>query len=138
MKYLKLICVIVFISLQSCDYVFRTGIVNSSNNNIILTIEFDKNYCESNGSPDFDYLRRKVEFNEGDIINFDTINLISNISLKPEEYFEIESGVGSFPDFNIYKKIVIISNDTLILDSKDKMTKAFKAIEIREYLLEIE
>jgi hypothetical protein len=137
MRHLKfLISIFIFFLFFSCDPVFWTGIVNSSHNDIILDIKFNKEEIEGvwEGRPYIDYVRGRI--NEGgSLLSFDSLNLIAQVKIKPEETFTIEGGVGIEPDFFGIEHIFIYGEDTVYLENKASMKKAFTQNEPQKYQL---
>ena len=127
MRHLKsLTLILMFFAILSCDPVFWTEIVNKSHHDLTLDIIFDREEIEGvwEGRPYIDYVRSRI--NEGgSLISFDTLNLIGRINIKPEETFTIEGGVGVEPDFFGVKHIFIYGEDTIRLENKEAMKKAF-------------
>lgn len=61
------------------------------------------------------------------LLEVDTINNFCIYQLPPDSCCEIEGGNNRRPFFDDFSKITIISTDTIILDTKDKMREAFNA-----------
>ena len=122
----------------SCEPTYFARINNKTNNEIVLELQFDKSdFQEVWGSSSFlPYLQRKVQ-DGGELLRFDTIALISKTLLKPNEFFTIQQAIGVRPDFFGIKKIQIFKNDTIILDSKESIIKAFKETKTRNFNFDI-
>jgi hypothetical protein len=137
MRQLKfLIGIFTFFIILSCEPVYRTEIVNKTSEAIIINIKFDKAEIESvwQGRPYIDYVRGRNN-GGGLLLNFDTTNLSSLISIKPQESFVIEGGIGSKPDFFGLNYINIYGEDTIHLENKDEMKKSFIQTKVRKYQL---
>jgi hypothetical protein len=137
MRQLKfLIGIFTFYIVLSCEPVYRTELVNKTSEAIILNIKFDKAEIESvwQGRPYIEYVRGRNN-GGGLLLNFDTINLSSLISINPQESFVIQGGIGTRPDFFGLKYINIYGEDTIRLENKDEMKKAFIQTGARKYQL---
>ena len=115
----------------SCDYFNETRICNQTKNDIILKLTFDMEVVRSwSGGALVDNITRTFQ-NWGDDlipINIDTIKYISTYLIRPESCGQIEGGNNRRPNFHFYKKMEIISgDDTLRLQTKEQMRKAFDA-----------
>lgn len=128
--------ILISVMILSCDPVFRTEVVNKTHSNVLLELKFDKTEIESvwQGRPYIDYIKGVLN-GGGTLLNFDTINLVSNLKISPDESFTLEGGVGVRPDFFGIKYIIVYADDTLLLDNKDKMKKAFLETDVRKYQL---
>lgn len=136
MKPLSLLSFCLVFFLLSCDPVFRTEVVNKTSSDILLEVKFDKAEIESvwQGKPYIDYIKGVLN-GGGTLINFDTLNLVSSLKLNPDEAYILEGGVGVRPDFFGVKYIRVYAGDTLFLDNKEKMKKAFLETDVRIYQL---
>lgn len=70
-------------------------------------------------------------------ISFDSKNLISKIKLEPKDSLMIGIERGTKPKFLILKKIVVFSNDTLVLKNKSEMLNSFVETQDQLFLLNI-
>jgi hypothetical protein len=108
----------------SCDPGFKATIVNNTNKDAIVEVQFDE--------ADFDrHLKSNIpifEISENpnlELLAFDKPKLTIKIKIYPHKRFEIESGLGSKPTFNFAKKISIITTDTIVLNNYEEMSKKF-------------
>jgi hypothetical protein len=127
-KIIKIVIILVIcVFISSCDRVFMALITNHSNHNATLEIIYDKDSLEKywKGKSYIPFLESQVMKSGGTFISLDTINLIGKVKLLPNDEFVLESGIGKGPDFDLIEKISIISNTTIVLDSKEKMKNAF-------------
>ncbi len=131
-----LLFILILIVTLSCDPVFESKIVNKTTSDIFIEIKFDKSEIEKvwQDKPYLDYLRRVLNAS-GILLDFDTVNLVSKLKINPSESFTLEDGVGVRPDFFGVKYIRVFADDSLLLDSKDKMINAFPETDIRKYQL---
>ena len=122
----------------SCDPVFWTRINNKTSNDAVIEIQFDKSEITSvwQSRPFLPYLEGRLK-GGGVVLKFDTISLVTDILLMPNESFKIEGGVGTHPDFFGIKKISIFKNDTTVLDNKETMVTSFKETSRRQFDLDL-
>lgn len=128
----KIIIIILLIAtLNSCDYFNYTKICNQTGKEITLKITFDAEVIKewSGGMLAKDIGKTFHEWDKNLIpINIDTINYISTYILKPDSCAQIEGGNNHRPNFCFYKKLEIITDgDTIRLNTKEEMIKAFSA-----------
>jgi hypothetical protein len=128
----KLIIIILLATtLNSCDYFNDTKICNQTGKEITLKITFDSDVVKdwSGGMLTENISKTFNEWDENLIpINIDTINYISTYIIRPDSCANIEGGNSRRPDFHFYKKLEIFTDgDTIRLNTKEGMTKAFAA-----------
>ena len=122
----------------SCDPTFFARINNKTKKEIVLELQFDKSEIQTvwENRPFLPYLQRRLK-GGGEVLKFDSIALISDILIKPDEFFTIEQSVGFRPDFFGIKKLLIFKYDTITLDSKESMIKSFKETNTRQFNFDI-
>lgn len=125
---------------QSCDPLYVANIENATSKDVEIELVFDKKILEHEWK---DMPHRHHDFQSAinqsvKVLSVDTINLITNLLLIPNESFKLESGIGISPLFYYYENIIIYGKDTIVLDNKEKMTRAFKEMGKRQYNLKIE
>jgi hypothetical protein len=130
-------CLLIF-TVISCDPVFTAKITNETSADLLLQLQFDKMGLEKHweGRPYLPYLEGAIR-EGGTLVSFDTVNLVSIIILRPNESFMVEDGIGHFPDFELIHRIRIIKDDTIFLDTKEKMFQMFKEDKNGEFKFEI-
>ncbi|PTB97198.1 hypothetical protein C9994_03875 [Marivirga lumbricoides] len=139
MKHILYSIIILFI-LTSCDPVFKADIVNYTNSDVIIQVGFDRTELEKawQGRPYIPYLNSYPKsYDIGSAIEVDTANLIYTYTLPPDKVFPLEGGIGSRPDFDIFKNLLIITSDTTFYKDKSEIFNAFNEIEKRNWILEL-
>lgn len=115
----------------SCDYFNDTRVCNQTGKEIVLKITFDRDEVNSWSGGMLVKNVTKTFRNFGDNLtplNIDTINYISTYLIKPDTCGSIEGGNNRRPNFHFFKELEIISgDDTLRLQTKEEMRKAFDA-----------
>jgi hypothetical protein len=129
--------------LSSCDPASFAVITNESGETSTLEIQFNKEKIEESvklyGSLE-KHLKKHMNYHSSDgrIINVDTLKYIAYIKLNRKDTFMISGGLGGNPNFDDYRRITIISKDTLNLNSIKEMRNAFKKNGVNIYELKIE
>lgn len=117
--------------LQGCDYFNDTRVCNQTGREIIMRITFDSDVVKSwsGGMLVKNVTKTFTNWDENLIpMDIDTINYISTYFIKSDSCGHIEGGNNRRPTFSFYKELVIISGvDTLRLQTKEQMRKAFDA-----------
>ena len=129
------VSLVILFLLNSCDVFSVAKILNSSNEEIIIEIQQDKNAIIKEFGKN-SYYERTLSMEYGSF-SFDSINLISKVKLVPKDSLIIEFGRGKIPQFKFLKKITVFSNDTLILNSREEMLKKFIEKQDQEFIMEI-
>ena len=115
----------------SCDYFNDTRVCNQTGKEIVLKITFDRDEVNSWSGGMLVKNVTKTFRNFGDNLtplNIDTINYISTYLIKPDTCGSIEGGNNGRPNFHFFQELEIISgDDTLRLQTKEEMRKAFDA-----------
>jgi len=138
-NFIRILTFIICLSLYSCDPMYDVKILNKSDHDVIVKIQLDKKTLP----PSWDgrylivYFEAKAAVERGTLISTDTVNCISIFKLKPNEFFTVESSMGTKPNFSIIKSIHIFDRDTIILNSKEKMFELFKEKKERNFEFEI-
>jgi hypothetical protein len=118
-------------TLVSCDYFNDTRVCNQTRKEIILKITFDSDEVKSwSGGMLVKNVRKTFKNWDENLIpvDIDTINYISTYLIKPDTCGQIEGGNNRRPNFHFFKELEIISgDDTLKLNTKEEMRKAFDA-----------
>jgi hypothetical protein len=118
-------------TLVSCDYFNNTRVCNQTGKEIILKITFDSDEVKSwSGGMLVKNVRKTFKNWDENLIpvDIDTINYISTYLIKPDTCGQIEGGNNRRPNFHFFKELEIISgDDTLKLNTKEEMRKAFDA-----------
>ena len=118
-------------TLVSCDYFNDTRVCNQTGKEIILKITFDSDEVKSwSGGMLVKNVRKTFKNWDENLIpvDIDTINYISTYLIKPDTCGQIEGGNNRRPNFHFFKELEIISgDDTLKLNTKEEMRKAFDA-----------
>ena len=118
-------------TLVSCDYFNDTRVCNQTGKEVILKITFDSNEVKSwsGGMLVRNVTKTFKNWDENLIpLDIDTINYVSTYLIKPDTCGQIEGGNNRRPNFHFFKALEIISgDDTLRLNTKEEMRKAFDA-----------
>jgi hypothetical protein len=131
---LSILCLLIY----SCDIFSFAILVNKTNEDIKVKIQYDRESFEkvlkqSEIVPHLKYLTEKG----GTLISLDTINLIAEIKIAANDSLDIDSNRGNKPNFMFIKNITVFTHDTIKLNSKEKITNSFKATENRIFIMEI-
>ncbi|MES2574388.1 MAG: hypothetical protein V4572_05570 [Bacteroidota bacterium] len=111
---------------------YTAKIVNESNTEMIVKIQYDKNSIDKKYG-DNSYQLGTLSIENYPQISFDPKTLISTLKLMPKDSLLVEYGNVNNPKFEILKSISIYSNDTLLLDNREKIINGF--IEMENHLL---
>lgn len=113
---------VLLILILSCDPIYHATIKNRSTKDIQVEIYFDSTQW---GHRPFIPLLRLVRSNTGgQLIKYDTIDLILLYKVDKDSSFILTGGIGLKPNYQDYKKIIIYSNDTTVLDNPVKIENA--------------
>ncbi|RTY94005.1 hypothetical protein [Flavobacterium sp. GT3R68] len=125
MKFLTF--VMICFSVCSCDPRSSAIIVNNSQKDFRLKIQYDKESLEKVLKKDqiIPFLKNTIPYNQM-VIRLDTINLISEIKVLPQDSIRVDSGRGFCPRFNEIKSITIYTDPIIELKSKKSMMESFK------------
>ncbi len=121
----------VLLLIYSCEPFYGSTIKNDSSNSIFIVLEYDKKSIEDawGERPYIPFLKTNSIAPGVSIIDFDSINLISKYKVDPGVSFSVEHGQGEEPDYDLFKKIIIISNDTLVLGNRNEIKSTFEEVE---------
>ena len=125
---------------MSCDPIYRSEILNRTNENLTVEIYFDNEKMNEvwGGQPIIPYLKRHGLKDGVSIVEFDTVNFKTVYQIDPKNSFYLEDGM-SRPDYEIYKSLKIISKaDTLTLNGRAEIKDALKQVEKRKWELIVE
>jgi len=124
--YFLLVC---FIS--SCDPGYHADIINNTNQEILLEIQFDKSTIQQfrGHIPCTEYLRSYPDEAGFQNIRFDPLELKSTFILKSNSSFPVEHGLDHKPRFWVFKSIKIFYKDTIQLKDREEIKKAFLNVE---------
>ncbi|ESU19460.1 hypothetical protein FEDK69T_31760 [Flavobacterium enshiense DK69] len=131
---LSILCLLIY----SCDIFSFAILINKTNEDIKVKIQYDKESFEkvlkqNEIVPHLKYLAKK----SGTLISLDTVNLVSEIKIEANDSLNIDSNRGNKPNFKFIKNITIFTHDTIKLNSREKIIDSFKAIENRIFVMEI-
>lgn len=129
------IFLLISITFMSCDPIHEAEIKNSTNNDIIFQISFNKESIEEGSRSHF--LNYFPGFERIKALSVDTVKLICTYEIKAGESFPLHSKIAEDPDFNLFKELLLIKNDTLSLKNKE-IPNAFKQTRDRHWELVIE
>jgi len=124
-----------------CDPLYDVKICNNSKQDVIIEIEFDKQSLERhwNGRSYLSYLD---SYPSGDYwekpLYKDTVKLIYGYVLGEQKKFDLESGIGYRPDFDIISRIKIIKTDTISFEKDQELLSKFSKVNVRSWVLNIE
>jgi hypothetical protein len=126
--------------LISCDPVYRAEIENKTDQQIFIEIAFNQQELEKlwGGRPYLPFLKSYP--NDGSVdnaIKFDTINLVKTYKIQPGSSFPLTSGIGSHPEYNLFKKLRVLYSDTLVYNNRDQIEKAFREIKTRYWAVKV-
>ncbi|MCL9806826.1 hypothetical protein NAT51_14925 [Flavobacterium amniphilum] len=122
---------------KSLDDVFSTAkIVNSTKQEIIISIQYDKQAIEKRYGRN-SYRLGTLSIENTSQTSFDSDSLISKVRLIPKDSLMIEYTKAKSPKFEDLKKIVIHSPKTLILNNKKEMINSFTEKDKQLFILEI-
>ena len=122
----------------SCDYYSTSSLINSTENNIYIEIQYDKDsIIKYWGNVSFYSLFVDEDIEKEKFIKVDTLNLIIDVKVIPKDTFEIETNHGKKPKFDYVKNIKIFGNDTILLLNREKMTKSFRKVKNGKFIFDI-
>lgn len=124
---------------QSSKDSFSTSkIVNSSDGEIIIDIQYDRTEIEKIYGKN-SYRMGELSMENYPQISFDKTKLISKVKLKPKDSLLVEYVNAERPKFEIVKKIKIYSvNKELFVGSRKELTQKFIEKENGLFMLEIQ
>lgn len=126
MKNIRLIVLILTIAtLSACDPIYDAVIKNESDSNVILQITFNAESIHPGGRT---YYLSEFPFFEriAPPLKMDTINLICSYVIPPGDNFPICSEIARYPDYTLFKELLILKPDSLIYRGQDEISSAFK------------
>jgi len=119
------------VTLIGCDYFNDTRVCNQTGQDIMLKITFDSSVVKtwSGGALAENLTKTFRDWDDNLIpIDIDTINYILTYKINPDSCGQIEGGNNYRPNFHFFREIEIIAgSDTLRLQTKEQMRKAFDA-----------
>ncbi|UII26881.1 hypothetical protein LVD15_00140 [Fulvivirga maritima] len=132
MKNTLLILVLTFI-IASCEPFYDSSIKNNSS----IILEFNRNTLEEawDGRPYMPFLQTYALSEGSKIIYFDSTNLVSKYEVLPNSYFILEHGQGIKPNYDLFNKMTIISDDTLSLNGIKGIESSFKQVDKYQWQL---
>jgi hypothetical protein len=126
---------LISVLLLSCDPMYNAKINNKTSNDIQVEIYF--NLAHWSSKPSVVYLK-SIGIKPGvQLVKFDSVNLISLYNINKDSSFTLASGIGTKLDLQEYKKIIIYSNDTIVLGSPAEIEKAMVENGIRNWEMNI-
>jgi len=105
------------VTTSSCHHLYRADIINKSNEDILLEVQFDKYGLEEyRGYPAYlPFLKSYPNYIGIHNISFDSVQLKSIYKISSNSSFPLESGEGNNPNFKFFKSIKIFRKDTIKL-----------------------
>jgi hypothetical protein len=132
LKTVQKILFLIFLSstLISCEPFYGSEVRNDSNLPIQIILEFDEQTLDDawGGGNYFPFLRTYALDSGVSIVTFDSVNLFTKYEVSPGVSFSVENGQGVKPDYELFKKIIIISGDTLSLNNRSEIEAAFEQV----------
>lgn len=115
----------------SCDFFNDTRVCNETGQEIRLKISFDSNAVNTcSGGALKDCLTKTFKTWDDNLfaVDIDTINYCTTYLIKKDSCGQIEGGNNRRPYFSFFRKLeVYTDSDTLTLQTKEQMQKAFNA-----------
>ncbi|MGQ7947563.1 hypothetical protein [Flavobacterium sp. WC2509] len=142
-KTTRLLLITLLVIFCSCESYTTSSIINSSERNLYLEIQYDKDTIEKylgikiqndedtikkflGGTSPFITLFVEENTQKSKFIKVDSLNCLIDIKITPKDTFEICVNRGSEPIFEYIKNIKIFGKDTILLQNREEMQKVFQ------------
>lgn len=116
--------------LFSCEPFYGSEIRNDSMKPIQIIVEFDEQTLDDAWGDGYyiPFLKQYALDSGVSIVTFDSINLVTKYEVLPGVRFDVEHGQGVKPDYELFKRITIISDDTTYFNDKKEIDAAFELV----------
>ena len=136
----SVVIIVVGFAFFSCDPVYRAEIKNETKQDILIEVGFDRQELEKswNGKPYIPFLKSYP--NDGlveNAIQFDTVNLTKTYRISPGLSFPLETGISSHPEYELFRSLQIIYQDTLTFSNRTQISGTFRKIGKRHWLMTV-